>query len=120
MLMFGLFFILYFVRFLVTQLISGAKSVRAQLYNFGGKLFCLEFFIMDDRQFCILILGFNSSARVSASTVNSFRRRIRLLMMPICSNTRFWSLFFFLLNCTLLLNGQRQPRRMWAIDQPQY
>ena len=40
------------------------------LYNFGSELFCLEFFNMDDRQFCILILGFNSTPRVSASTVS--------------------------------------------------
>ena len=52
------------------QVISGFKSVWPQLYNFGSKLFCLEFFDMDDRQFCVLILGSNSTARVSASTVS--------------------------------------------------
>ena len=52
------------------QVISGAKSVWPQLYNFGSKLFCLQFFNMDDRQFCILILDSDSTARVSASTVS--------------------------------------------------
>ena len=45
-------------------MISDARSVRLQLYNFGNKLFCLEF--------CILILGSYSTARVSAFTVNFF------------------------------------------------
>ena len=36
------------------------------------------------------------------------------------SNTRSWILLLSLLNCTSFLNGQRQPRRMWVIDQPQY
>ena len=43
--------------FLVMQLMSGAKSAWSQLYNFDSKLFCLEFFNIDDRQFAFSFSG---------------------------------------------------------------
>ena len=49
-------------------------------------LFCLEFFSMDDQQFCILILAL-IQLLVFRRRQLMFRRHIRLLMMRICSNT---------------------------------
>ena len=88
-------------------------------YNFGGSLFCLEFFSMDDRQLCILILALIQLLMFRRRQL-IFRRHIRLLMMRICSDTRFWILMVLFLNRTLFLNEQSQPTRVWVIDRPQY
>ena len=104
---------------MVTQLISGAKSVWHSCTILAASLFCLEFFSMDEWQFCILILTL-IQLLVFRHRQLIFRRHIWLLMMRICSDTRFWMLVFFFLNRTLFINGQHQPRRVWVIDRPQY